>query len=177
MVAKTRGLRSLAESFAFLVDTILAQPLDGNIRLCFDGMGVITIDDLMDVTQDSLKDFGMSYTPTDTSSEEPTVARHLQFKALEIIKVLRIQKWYAHHEDPSDDIWASLTKADYDAWYKTYTVTQLRSVHGHTNQPDISTNTTPTSTLEQNATKILISNFQRGVKPALIDYSKLKDDK
>jgi hypothetical protein len=83
-----------------------------------------------------------------------------------LTKVLRIQKWYAHHENETDDeIWATLTKSDYDTRNKSHQRTLLQGIHG------VRIEITPTvPNLQPTETSLKISNFQRGVKPTLSDY-------
>jgi hypothetical protein len=70
------------------------------------------------------------------------------------LKVLRIQKWYAHHENETDDeIWATLTKSDYDTRNKSHQRTLLQGI------PGVRIEITPTvPNLQPTETSLKISN-------------------
>jgi hypothetical protein len=172
----------LTDSYIYLFANVLGQSPEGNIRLCCNEMGVLTLSDFLDLTDKDMTEFSGMYTP----EGEDATPKILKFRALDKIKVLRVQAWYMHHDSPDDTVWTNLNTLDYQAW-----TTTDRVAHAHgtaQSMTPIATSTpaaTSTTTGAQNVvatttnagTQNAIASFQRGIKLNLSDYSKFKDDK
>ena len=126
MAPATRNQRTKLESYAYLWDTILNEPLEGNIRMSVEHMGVKGLDDLLDLDKESMTDF------TKTDGEEVT----LKLSPLDIKKILRVQAWFAHHEKPTDSTWANLNLIGFNTWKTT---SQAADIRASITAPDTST--------------------------------------
>ena len=189
MAPPTRSKRTKKESYGFVMDKILNQELLGNIRVCLESMGVTNLDDFLDLDKESMSDF----IQIGANVNEDIVT--LKLAPLDIKKVLRVQAWFVHHDDPTDNTWATLTEDGYKTWKTTSQAADIRAslapdtsitvpttIAG--NIPQIDTNAaiqpqiqinSPTGAGAQYTTAS--NNFQRGIKINISDYSKLKDDK
>jgi len=182
MAPATRNQRTKLESYAYVMDTILKEPLDGNIRLSVELMGVTGLDDILDLDKESMTNFSK----TVTLKTGDTVTFTLS--PLEIKKVLRVQAWFAHHDKPTDATWANLNLTGFNTWK---TASQADDIRKNLIEPDANI-TVPgpnadTSTANQTLTQTITptvnqynsasNNFQRGIKINIADYTKFKDDK
>ena len=139
--AVSRHGRTLPESYEFVLAEILDQPMEGNIRRAFDIMQCVTISDIMDLERNDLSTFMGTITIPDVDDPNIPVVTTITLKPLEVTKTLCVQQWFACHEDPTDALWATLTKPDYIVW-RTAFVAQLRHM---ANAPQTAT-TAPTAT-------------------------------
>ena len=165
--AVSRHGRTLPESYEFVLAEILEQPMEGNIRRAFDLMQCVTISDIMDLKSNDLSTFTGTITIPDVDDPTIPVVTTITLKPLEVTKILRVQQWFACQEDPTDTLWATLTKPDYIVW-RTAFVAQLRRM---ANAPKTAT-TTPTATARSE-----LGQFLTKVKINISDYSKFTDDK
>ena len=146
-------------------------------------MGVTNLDDFLELDKESMADF------VTTGAKENGDIVTIRLAALDIKKILRVQAWFVHHEDPTDATWANLTLADFNKWK---TASQATDIRASLNVQDNST--APPTTLGNNDASTLSSqiqinsptnvpftsasnNFQRGIKINIADYTKFKDDK
>jgi hypothetical protein len=141
--------------------------MEGNIRRAFDIMQCVTISDIMDLERNDLSTFMGTITIPDVDDPNIPVVTTITLKPLEVTKILRVQQWFACHDDPTDALWATLTKPDYIVW-RTAFVAQLRRM---ANAPKTAT-TAPTATARSE-----LGQFLTKVKISISDYSKFTDDK
>ena len=103
------------------MDKILDQELLGNIRVCLESMGVTNLDDFLDIDKESMSDF--IQIGANVNGDIVT----LKLTPLDIKKVLRVQAWFVHHDDPTDDTWATLTEDGYKAWKTSSQAADIRA--------------------------------------------------
>jgi hypothetical protein len=191
MAPATRNQRSKMESYAFVMDTILEQALDGPLRMAAEVYGVNNLDDFLDLTKEDMSDF------VSTGANAIGDIVTLRFAALDIKKILRVQAWFASHDDASDATWATLSLSEFKKWKTADQAKDIRASIAQDNpnttspttvpgivpqvitsaatQPTIQLNHPTAATTTQYTSSA--SSFQRGIKINISDYNKLKDDK
>jgi hypothetical protein len=192
MAPPTRSKRTKKESYRFVMDKILDQELLGNIRVCLESMGVTNLDDFLDLDKESMSDF--IQIGANVNGDIVT----LKLSPLDIKKVLHVQAWFVHHDDPTDDTWANLTEDGYKIWKTTSQAADICTSLVPDSTSTVPTTTTITGIIPQvDSTSAAIqpqiqinspsatgtpytsasNNFQRGIKINISDYIELKDDK
>ena len=165
--------RTLEESFDFVFNDIFEQPPSGNIRVCCEGMGVVTLSDLLELTKEDMHDWSGLFTPPGE-----LLPRTLSLRVLDIKKIQNLQSWYAQHDDPDETLWNTLSKKDYVVWYNQDQTKRVRASLGQSENVSQNPDVKPDSkTGLTNPTTSAISNFQKSIKLNLNDYSKFKEDK
>ena len=146
--------------------------------MCIEGMGVKGLDDYLDLNKADMSVF--TSTVTLQNGDDVTI----KLTALDIKKVLAVQAWFVHHENPTNATWAALNKAEFMLWKTSSQAAGIRAsiatdVNGTAPTTATSTSTaTPAPTASTTPTTSSASNnFQRGIKINIADYSKFKDDK
>ena len=117
--------RSLAESFDFVFDTIFEQRPGSNLRMCCQAIGVDTLSDLLELTMEDMQNWTGKVTLPDQ-----LLQMEISFGVLDIKKILHLQAWYAHFEDPDEKIWNTLSKSGYVAWYTQDQTKRVRASLG-----------------------------------------------
>jgi hypothetical protein len=162
--------RTAKESFAFILDSILDLNIDSPVRFGLDELGVVNLEDLMDIDKQSLEDVEFS----NQNNEK------VKFKKLDIIRILKIQQWYADQTNPTSDTWSMLTKDEYDIWKNNFTVRGIQGapvIPATTVSPSITTIPATVSPAIATTNDTAVRQFQRGIKLSVSEYPKLKEDK
>ena len=136
-------------------------------------MGVVTLSDLLELTKEDMQAWSATFTPPGE-----LLPRILSLRVLDIKKIQNLQSWYAHHDDPDETLWNTLSKKDYVVWYTLDQTKRVRASLGQSENVSQNPDTKPDSKAGlTNPTTSAITNFQKSIKFNLNDYSKFKEDK